>query len=408
MGEGRPGSRGGRCASASSAPASSARCTPVPSRRAGARVVGVVASTPERTEQAVRARSAPSAASTTAEALVDSGDVDVVHVCTPNDLHRPLAEAALAAGKHVVCEKPLAVDARRRPRAARRRRRLPASWPRCRSSTASIRWSARRGPASPRHGRRRSGSCTAATSRTGCRRRATTTGASTPRRGGPSRAFADIGSHWCDLVEFVTGDRIAPLCAELVTAVPERVAGGDAHAFAARRRPTPARVAASTPRTSRSSLFRTHRGVTGSVVVSQISSGHKNQLRFEIAGADATLAFDQEQPDDAVGRPARAVARSSPATPPHLDPSAARLRDACRPATRRATRTASTPSSPTPTGRSPPARPTRSTACRPSPTASRAAQITDAVLRSAARAAGSTSTSPRIDVADADAAKEAP
>ena len=41
---------------------------------------------------------------------MESPDVDVVHVCTPNHLHLPLAEAALAAGKHVICEKPLAVD----------------------------------------------------------------------------------------------------------------------------------------------------------------------------------------------------------------------------------------------------------------------------------------------------------
>ena len=42
---------------------------------------------------------------------------------------------------------------------------------------------------------------------------------------GRSRAFADIGSHWCDLVEFVTGDRLAAICAELVTAIPERRSG---------------------------------------------------------------------------------------------------------------------------------------------------------------------------------------
>ena len=46
----------------------------------------------------------------TALELIASGDIDVVHICTPNDLHHPLAEAALASGKHVVCEKPLAVS----------------------------------------------------------------------------------------------------------------------------------------------------------------------------------------------------------------------------------------------------------------------------------------------------------
>jgi predicted dehydrogenase len=138
---------------------------------------------------------------------------------------------------------------------------------------------------------------------------------------GASRAFADIGSHWCDLVEFVTGDRLASVCAELVTAVPERVAhSGSVHAFEAaggdgtRRAVTTEDVAVV--------MFRTERGVAGSVVVSQISSGHKNQLRFEISGATATVAFDQEQPDSLwIGRrgPSEVVARD----PGRLHPSAA-------------------------------------------------------------------------------------
>jgi predicted dehydrogenase len=141
--------------------------------------------------------------------------------------------------------------------------------------------------------------------------------------GGQSRAFADIGSHWCDLVEFVTGDRIHSLCAELVTALPERTSDGDLHAFATsghaggdatHRRVDTEDVALVT--------FRTARDVAGSLVVSQISSGHKNQLRFEIAFADETLAFDQEQPDALwVGRrgPSEIAVRDAA----HLHPSAA-------------------------------------------------------------------------------------
>jgi predicted dehydrogenase len=77
---------------------------------AGARVTGVAASTPARAEQAA-ARLGAGRAFASAEELVRSDDVDVVHVCAPNHLHVPLAEAALAAGKHVVCEKPIALDA---------------------------------------------------------------------------------------------------------------------------------------------------------------------------------------------------------------------------------------------------------------------------------------------------------
>src|SRR5215217_7364381 len=78
-------------------------------RLAGARIVGVSASSPDRSEEAARALGAERAFPSS-EALVESADVDVVHICTPNHLHLPLAEAALAAGKHVICEKPLATD----------------------------------------------------------------------------------------------------------------------------------------------------------------------------------------------------------------------------------------------------------------------------------------------------------
>jgi len=141
---------------------------------------------------------------------------------------------------------------------------------------------------------------------------------------GRSRAFADIGSHWCDLVEFVTGDRVSSVCAELVTAVPERTdAGAHVPAFAAA-----AHGSAGPRRAVRTEdvalvLFRTVGGVSGSVVVSQISAGHKNQLRLEIVADGATLAFDQEHPDTLwVGRrgPSEIVERD----PNQLDPSAAR------------------------------------------------------------------------------------
>src|SRR5687768_6917438 len=78
-------------------------------RLAGARIVGVSASSPARSEEAARALGAERAFATSEE-LASSPDVDVVHICTPNHLHLPLAEAALAAGKHVICEKPLALD----------------------------------------------------------------------------------------------------------------------------------------------------------------------------------------------------------------------------------------------------------------------------------------------------------
>src|SRR3954470_16211312 len=79
-------------------------------RLAGARLVGVAASSPQSAERAAAALGAERAFAS-AEELVEAPDVDLVHICTPNHLHVPLAKAALAAGKHVICEKPIALDA---------------------------------------------------------------------------------------------------------------------------------------------------------------------------------------------------------------------------------------------------------------------------------------------------------
>ena len=152
--------------------------------------------------------------------------------------------AALAAGKHVVCEKPLATsvaDARRAGGAGRR----PAGWRRV-PFVYRFHPTVREARARVAGGRgRAAGCCTAPTCRTGSPRRDDATGGSTRRPGGASRAFADIGAHWCDLVEFVSGHRIARLAA-------------------LHRRPRPARaVGRSAPRTPRRPL-RDRRGATGS------------------------------------------------------------------------------------------------------------------------------------------------
>jgi predicted dehydrogenase len=287
-------------------------------RRAGARVVGVTASSPERSTEA-SARLGAERGFASADELMADRAVDVVHVCTPNDLHRPLTEAALAAGKHVVCEKPLAVDvpSARGMQAAAESSRLVATVPFVYRFYPMVREARARAHAASQPARLVHGSYLQdwlSTEHDDNWR--VDAGA-----GGRSRAFADIGSHWCDLVEFVTGDRIRALSAELITAVPERAAVGDAHAFA-----TPAAGGHGKRRIATEDIalvtFRTRRGTAGSVVVSQISSGHKNQLRFEVALADETLAFDQEQPDSLwIGRrgPSQLAVRDAA----YLHPSAA-------------------------------------------------------------------------------------
>ena len=104
-------------------------------RLAGARLVGVAASSPESGRRAAATLGAERAFDS-AQDLVAAPGVDVVHICTPNHLHVPLALAALAAGKHVICEKPIALDAAgalelTEPRPS------PGGSPPCRSCTAT-------------------------------------------------------------------------------------------------------------------------------------------------------------------------------------------------------------------------------------------------------------------------------
>ena len=119
--------------------------------------------------------------------------------------------------------------------------------------------------------------------------------------GGASRAFADIGSHWCDLAEFVSGHRIVRLSARLLRAIPERITEDAALV-----------------------QFETDGGALGSAVISQISAGRKNRLWLELDGSEEALAFDQEAPEElwCGRREAVTILRRDPAT---LTPAAARF-----------------------------------------------------------------------------------
>ncbi|BBZ11084.1 Gfo/Idh/MocA family protein [Mycobacterium branderi] len=236
-------------------------------RRAGGKLVAIAASTPESSQRSAQRLGAERAA--TAEEILSADDVDVVHICTPNSLHLKQATAALAAGKHVICEKPLAttvsdaaalVDAADAARAVAAVPFIYRFYPmvreaRCRIADAAV-WLMHGGyvqdhmsKANPQGWR------------------------SDPTQSGVSMTFADIGSHWCDLMEFVTGHRLR--------AVVATEAGG--------------------PRNNGAVVaFRTDRGAIGSVVVSQASPGRKNQLSFSFDGRDTAVQFDQEHPDELI------------------------------------------------------------------------------------------------------------
>ena len=142
------------------------------------------------------------------------------------------------------------------------------------------------------------------------------------RLGGPSRAFADIGSHWCDLAEFVSGHLIVRVSARLLTAVPERSSAEGRKAFESDGDGGNARAV--TTEDAALVQFETDAGAIGSVVISQISAGRKNRLWIELDGAEEALAFDQEHPEElwCGRRESLAIVRRDPAT---LSPPAARF-----------------------------------------------------------------------------------
>jgi predicted dehydrogenase len=251
---------------------------------------GVLAAVADRSAESAAAaatrllavRAAPSA-----EELVEADDVDVVHICTPNHLHAPLAERAMAAGKHVICEKPLSTDVA----GARRLADLAGASP----VVAAVPFVYRFYPTvRDARGRVRRGDVGSVRLIHGSylqdwlSRPEDRNWRVDAALGGGSRAFGDIGVHWCDVVEFATGHRITRLVARMLT-VPRGT--GRPGPSEGSGRSGPATEDAATV------LFGTDQGALGSVVVSQVSPGRKNRLWFSLDGARASLQFDQELPD---------------------------------------------------------------------------------------------------------------
>jgi predicted dehydrogenase len=289
-------------------------------RLAGARIAGVAASTPQRAAEAASVLGAERAFES-AEELVESADVDVVHICTPNYLHEPLAERGLRAGKHVICEKPLATGvpgARRLVKAALESGTLAAVpfvyryYPMLREARERVR-AGEAGALRLLHGTYLQDWLLSADDHNW---------RVDARLGGPSRAFADIGSHWVDLAEFVSGHRITRLSARTTTALPQRRRGPATPAF--QQGDGTGEVAAVETEDIAVVQFETDAGALGAVVVSQVSPGRKNRLWLELDGADESLVFDQENPESLwCGR--REAATLLTRDPTSLSPPAARL-----------------------------------------------------------------------------------
>ena len=232
------------------------------------------------------------------EALLDDPDVDVVHIATPNDLHVPIALAAIARGKHVVCEKPLAMtaaDAATLLDAARRAGIVHAVTFNYRGNplVQHARDAVARGDIGAPHflyGRY---------FQDWLLKEDDYSWRLEPERGGASSALGDIGSHWIDLAEHVSGLRIVQVLGERTTVVRRR------------KRPVVPREAFETPGLRDGGewvdiavddmaavLLRFDSGATGSLTVGQVCAGHKNDLLLEVCGASSSICWRQEQQNE--------------------------------------------------------------------------------------------------------------
>jgi predicted dehydrogenase len=260
-------------------------------RRLGVQVVGVVGSSPER---AATKGIAPVYESF--EALL-AEDVDVVHLTTPNHLHYLQAKQALAAGKHVVCEKPLATTAAE----SRELVALAQASGLVHCTNFNIRFYPLVQEA---HARVRAGELGEIWSVHGGYLQDWLAAPTDwnwrlePEKGGALRAVGDIGSHWMDLMQFVTGQPIVEVFADLATAIPVRQRPvGEVETFASTADVERVDAAMSTEDLA-NILVRFENGARGSLVVSQVSIGRKNSVRFQVDGSKGALAWDGERNEE--------------------------------------------------------------------------------------------------------------
>ena len=266
-------------------------------RRIGVNVLGVLGSTPERGAARADALGVRKAYASLDELLADEA-VDVVHVTSPNDLHVDQAAAALRAGKHVVCEKPLAMTAEESASLVE----LAAGTDLVNATNFNIRYY-------PLNQHARSlvadgglGDVRLVTGRyfqDWLLLESDWNWRLQPDRGGALRAVGDIGSHWLDLMTFVTGEHVASVMADLTTFIGTRQEPtGPVETFSTDRSTETVDREIATEDTA-TILLRFDGGARGAVSISQISPGRKNSLVYEIDGSDGAWAWDSERPDEA-------------------------------------------------------------------------------------------------------------
>ncbi len=262
-------------------------------RRLGIGIAGVLGSSKERGSERARALGARSFGSL--DDLLADPTVDVVHVTSPNHLHYSQVKAILGAGKHVVCEKPLAMTAAESAEMAAQARSG--------GRIAAVCYNTRFYPLNQQaRGMVEAGEIGEVRLVTGhyhqdwLAKESDWNWRLTPEAGGALRAVGDIGTHWLDLSSFIAGMVPSEVFADLATFIPERERPkGPVETFA--------RAAGATDRVRIGTedagliLLRYPNGARGSLTVSQVSHGRKNWMTWDISGSVASAAWESETPE---------------------------------------------------------------------------------------------------------------
>jgi predicted dehydrogenase len=264
-------------------------------RRTGyADVAVLVGSNPDRTARRAADLGVDHWSIDTDAVLADS-TIDVVHICTPNHTHVSLGQAVLEAGKHLVLEKPIAVDragAEALVEAAARSNRHAMvaltyrGYPMVQQARSMVAEGHLGEIRLVRGGYIQDWLADAADYNWRV----------DPEVGGRSRAIADIGTHWFDTAEFVTGLRVKTVQADLATFIPTRSRSLDGGtAFSTAR--GPAEEVAVASEDAATMLLRFKGGARGACVVSQVSTGNKNAFSLHVDGSHGSLTWEQELPE---------------------------------------------------------------------------------------------------------------
>ncbi len=267
-------------------------------RRINIPVVGLVSSTPEKSQQKAAALGVPKAYASYEEMISDP-EITAVHLATPNYLHYQQAKAALLAGKHVICDKPLAMNSRESAELvtlAREKGLVNAVcfnlrfYPLLHHARSLIQQGAL-GDLFILQGSYLQDWLLYPTD---------WNWRLEPELGGTLRAVADIGSHWLDLLTFLTGLKVKAVFADFKTFIPVRKKPSKPVETYTGKLLTPEDYIDQPIYTEdyATILLRYENDVRGVVTVAQVCAGRKNRLCFEIDGSKAAMAFDSERPNE--------------------------------------------------------------------------------------------------------------